>query len=215
MSTKRRGQVPLNVDERRLFRPPFELREIETERSTTGKLKAIYGLAVPYGVRADIGWFLEEFVRGALTKSINEAAQKLPLMLFHDAASFPAGAAERWDEKPGGLWGEWSVDSAERAQEAARLAEEGLLAGLSVRFKPIRTEHIRADDWAPELGPEHKDVMIRKEARLLETSLVPTPAYATAGVQWVRTGERAMMPDAAGHELSGWREYVERVRARA
>lgn len=212
-TTRRRHGAPANTDERRIWQPSLEVRSLETESSPTGKLKRMRGKAVPYGERADIGWFLEEFVRGSFAKSITEAAAKLPLLLFHDDRAFPIGAAEVWEDERDGLFGEWSIDSDDRAQNAARLVKDEMLGGLSVRFSPIRTEMVRADDYAPELGPEHKDVFIRKEARLLEVSLVSTPAYASAGVQWVRTGERGMQPEASGREVDGWREYLERVRA--
>lgn len=182
-----------------------EIRALET----TDSLSRMRGQAVPYGVQTDIGFFLEEFARGAFTKSIRESARALPLLLFHDDQAFPIGVAERWDEKDTGLVGEWKLADTEEAQRAAKLAKDGMLTGLSVRFRPIRSSWTFVEDWTPDGG--EKDSVIREEAGLSETSLVPIAAYQTAAVEWVRTGEaRAHREAVEARELLAW---VERMRA--
>jgi phage head maturation protease len=59
-----------------------------------------------------------------------------------------------------------------------------LLSGVSVGFVPGSSEWRTIPDsqWDPELGPDHVDTVIRKSARLVEVSLVSTPAYLGAEV---------------------------------
>lgn len=163
----------------------LELREIET----TDSLSMIRGMAVPYGEWANIGWFMESFVRGSLTKSINEAARRLPLNLFHDNRSFPIGSADKWDDEDRGLFGTWRLTDELEAQRAARLAQSGDLTGLSIEFSPIRSRWTEAHDWNPDLGPDHLDKVERLEARLGAVALCQTPAYVDAGVQLVRSAD--------------------------
>lgn len=174
------------------------------------------GRAVPYGVRTDTGYYLEEVTPGAFDKSIKEMGS-LPLLLWHDQHAFPVGVSESWESRPDGLYGSWRFDSADLAQEAARQAAAGLLVGLSIGFVPIRT------DWevmtAGESGNgERMDVAVRREARLVETSLTPAPAFAGAQVTLVRSRD---MPDAVrahrrtlrarSDELAAWRDWLTRV----
>lgn len=174
----------------------------------TEALTRMEGMAVPYGVRTNVGWYEEEFAPGAFSKSIKEAARALPLLLFHDSRSFPIGAAEQWDERADGLWGVWRLDDSEEAQRAARMARDGLMTGLSVGFQPIRSEWVFAE------GVGEMDRVSRKEARLLEVSQVPTPAYKEAGVSLVRSGE-GRRREGERPVLSAVRAELERMRAGA
>jgi HK97 family phage prohead protease len=202
------------IDERRTM--GFELRDVET----TDSLSMLRGRAVPYGVEADIGWFLEEFAKGSLGKSARESAAALPLMLFHgaDGHPMPIGAIARWDEQSTGLWGEWHIDDDATAQDAARKAKTtddrpGSLNFMSIRFAPIRSEWTYVDDFNPELGASHKDRVVRKEARLLEVSLVPTPAYNDATIQWVRSAEKIHPRKQQRRAADAWRAELEKLKA--
>lgn len=195
--------------ERRTTSVGIQLRDAETTES----LSMLSGRAVPYGESADIGWFLEEFAPGSLAKSIKEAARALPLLMFHDSNAFPIGAASSWEERSDGLWGVWRLDKGETAQRAAQLAKDELLSFMSIRFAPIRSTWTYADDFNPDLGPEFKDRVVRHEARLLETSLVSTPAYAGAAVEWVRSGETVRSRTSATRAADHWRAELERLRS--
>lgn len=197
----------LTAPEQRLF-SGFKIRELDT----TDSLSAIEGLAVPYGRVTDVGWYLEEFAVGAFTKSIKEAARDLPFLLFHDNRAFPIGAAESWTEDADGLRGVWRLDGSDMAQRAAAQARDGLLTGLSVGFSPVRSEWIMAEDWHPDLAPENKDRVIRQEARLLEVSLVSTPAYVDAGVTLVRSRDAKQHNTDVRPALEAWKAELERLR---
>ena len=204
-------KTTLATAERRIF-SGLQIREVET----TDSLSMLSGIAVPYREQTDIGWFLEDFEPGAFAKSIREAALGLPLLVFHDTSDFPIGNSTEWIESDTALRGVWKLDRENpRALMAARQAKDKLLNYMSVRFVPVRSEWTTVEDFAPDLGAAHKDSVTRIEARLLETSLVSTPAYAGAKVEWVRSHERTLAREARGAELAGWQAYVEKMRNQA
>ena len=104
--------VTLRAPEVRTF-PTLEFREFDA----TASGEYLEGRAVPYNRWADIGWFRERFLPGSFTKSIREAARKLPLLLWHDNNTFPVGVSHerrgwtscgsstrvtRWRSRPAG-----------------------------------------------------------------------------------------------------------------
>lgn len=160
----------------------LQLREVDA----TASGRFLEGRAVPYNVAENVGWFLEEHVLGEFTKSIAEHPN-LPLLLFHNSRSFPVGVAHEWKDNVDALDCVWRMDSSEEAQRAAQLARDGMLTGLSIGFVPIRSDWhwVSDDEWDPEAGV--LDRVTRLESRLLEVSLTPTPAFAGAQVQLVRS----------------------------
>lgn len=189
------------TDERRTI--GVQLRDVET----TDSLSMLRGRAVPYGEDTDIGWFLEQFATGSLGKSARESAAALPLLLFHNDGQLPMGSIARWDEQPTGLWGEWRIDDTAEAQAAARSAKGGHLNFMSVRFMPIRSTWTFVDE------PGGKDSVVREEARLLEVSLVTTPAYNSATVQWVRSNEGRRSAQQGTPRIDAWRKFLDEIRA--
>ena len=163
---------------------------------------------------------METFARGSLGKSAKESAAALPLMLFHgeDGHPMPIGAIARWDEQASGLYGEWHIDSDPIAQDAARKAKStedrpGSLNFMSVRFMPIRSEWTYVEDFNPDLGQAFKDSVVRREARLLEVSLVPTPAFNGATIEWVRSGEPMRERQKQTRAADAWRVELDKLRS--
>jgi HK97 family phage prohead protease len=156
---------------------PGEVRSYAVEFRSQ-KNRTMRGLAAPYGGVHDLGPFTETLQAGCFSKSIREAAASLPLLMHHDHGSIPVGRAVSWEEDDSGLVGEWQFDSRAEAVEAARLADEGYLTGLSVGFQPLRCERDDNGD---------KPHLVQREAKLLETSLVTIPAYDSARVLMVRS----------------------------
>lgn len=208
-------------DERRTA--PVALLEVET----TANFNYISAVAVPYNDPADIGMFMEDFAPGSLAKSIKEAARSLPLHVWHDdmpmyspmtIESSPIGVAHEWDDDNNRLRGVWKLDDSVKAQRAAKLAkpdEQGrsLMGYMSIRFQPIRSAWTYAEDWNPDLGPAYKDRVTRIEARLVSVSLVSTPQYQSAAVEWVRSAEPQRKREAASRELDEWAAYLQQVKA--
>lgn len=185
---RRTGPVRrVDAPESRLYESRVALADVDT----TTNLSYLEGRAVPYDTVTDTGWYyFEQFARGALSESIDESGP-LPLLLWHDNRMWPVGVADEWTDSPDGLHGVWRLDDSAEAQRAARQARDGFLTGMSISFAPVtsrREANADWEDWDPE-DPDTWDVVTRVRARLLETSLTPTPAYADAQVALVRSVE--------------------------
>jgi HK97 family phage prohead protease len=212
--------VTLRAPEVRTY-PTTHLRVVDTE--TNAAFTELRGRAVPYDEPTNVGWYIETIRAGAFSKSIREAARGLPLLLWHDNASWPIGVAASWDDSDDGLDGVWRLDDSDLAQRAARQARDGFLTGMSVGFQPMPNgstwDLVDDDEWNPDTG--NVDRVERVEARLLEVSMTPTPAYAGAGVSLVRSSE---MPHAVvehrrrapgrSPQLEHWRSVVDGLRLR-
>jgi uncharacterized protein len=157
---------------------------LEATRILGAAYRSLSGIVVPYNDAVDVGFFTESFARGAFTASLVRRSN-VPLLLWHDNRSFPIGHAVAWDDRYDGLWGQFTLAMSAPAQVAGQQADEGFLTGMSVGFSPVRSSWRYASDWNPDLGPDHMDHVVRHEARLLEVSLTPTPAYDVARVQAV------------------------------
>ena len=199
-----------DIPEERQFAVGLELRDAQAV-GAAGRYKFLEGVAVPYDTWADIGPFVEQHAGGSFARSTKGAGKQLPLLLFHDNRKWPVGHAEKWSHD-GGLAGVWRLNDTDDAQTAAQLAEGGDLRGLSIGFLPIQSQWDprSADDWNPDLGPDHKDRVTRLESRLLEVSLTPTPAFAGAQVALVRT---AYTRDGRA-EIAAWVDIRDRLAAR-
>lgn len=180
----------------------LELRDVDV----SGSARWIEGRAVPYGTVQALGWYSELIEQGAFAKSIREAANGLPLLLFHDNSSLDShvGKAHEWREAEDGLHGVWRLSDSDVAQRAAKMAKEGLLGYMSVGFQPLRS--------TSQYDDSDNLTIIRHEARLLEVSLVSTPAYQGAAITKVRTAEPMTHPEISGRrQLDGWKEYLQSV----
>jgi hypothetical protein len=172
-------------------RRPFVTDLVVRDVQAVGKpYRYLEGRAVPYGVWANLGWFMEAHATDSLKQSTKVGAGRaLPLLLFHDARSFPIGTSDTWHHRDDGLDGVWKLNDSAEAQRAAAAAEAGELTGLSIGFQPIRSawDFVDWDDWDPDLGPDHMDRVTRQESRLVEVSVTPTPAFVDAQVAQVRS----------------------------
>lgn len=191
----------------------FDRLLLRADTETVNGLTFLHGRAVPYDTPTTIGgWFQEEHAAGSFAKSIKEAARALPLLLFHDARSFPIGKADTWEDGPTGLDGIWKLDSSDEAQRAARLADDEMLSFMSIGFSPIRSEWTFTEEFNPDKGPDYMDKVRRLESRLVETSLVSTPAFKDATVTLVRSADARRREIESQRKLKAWREELAKLR---
>ena len=176
-----------------------QVRDIDT----TASLTRLAGRAVPYNVPADVGPFTEEFTPGAFARSIRQNARSLPLLLFHNDRGWPIGTAEEWRDDPDGLHGVWRLAGHEDAQQAARMARDGMLNYLSIKFlqDPGRYDYVNSRE---------KPHFVRRSARLVETSLTATPVYPDSTVAWVRSTDSAA--DRGTPALHEWASWLDQIR---
>lgn len=212
---QRRGAM---VAERRTFET-IEIKQLET----TDRMTMLSGIAVPYETMTDIGPFYESIERGAFSKSINESARALPLLLEHGGGrQLPIGSAESWSDDVDGLRGTWRLTDTEPAQEAARAVRDGVLNFMSIGFMPnaARIREAWVNVRTIDGDTIRKRHLIHTEGRLLETSLVATPAYANATIEWVRSAlagpdpfiQNAPERKATRRALEEWREVLASLR---
>lgn len=175
----------------------FEVRDLDT----TTNLTRLAGLAVPYNKPADVGYFTEEFEPGTFARSITRAGKGMPLLLFHNDRGWPIGVSEEWSDTQEGLRGVWRLDQHEDAQRAARMARDGLLSYMSVKFQQVPGQ-VRM------INNPDKPHFVRSEARLVETSLTSTPVYIDSTVTWVR----AQSQDNPGRNVRQWTRYLDEIR---
>jgi hypothetical protein len=173
----------------------LELREA----AAVGKpWQYIEGRAVPYGEWTAVGYFMEQHAPASLKQSTTVGrGRSAPLLLFHDNRSFPIGVVDHWDQRDDGLDGRWRLNESPEAQRAAAAADRGELTGLSIGFQPIRSrwELLPWEEWDPDAGPDGMDKVTREESVLVEVSVTPTPAFAGAQIDAVRSIGRAVLTD--------------------
>ena len=144
----------------------------------------IVGRVVPWNQPENVGGYLEQWQRGAFTRSLTRQPH-LPLLPFHDNKAIPVGTSQAWQDEPDGLYGVFKVHMHAAAQVAADYAARGIVAGLSIGFVAEDNEWHYASTYAPERGVAYMDRVVRTRARLAEVSLVSTPAYPAAAVTHV------------------------------
>lgn len=188
---------------------PSEVRAyaLSAQFRASAEGRHMVGLVAPYNVSADVGPFTETLRPGVFAKSVRQAARNLPLHVQHRHDEVPVGKAVGWDDTTEGLVGDFVFDTRSDAQEAARLAEEGLLSALSVGFLPMEG----GTRWSMANDKPHAE---RIEARLLESSLVSVPVYEGAGVLAMRSvgapGGAPVVPTPRLDEMRKWLDSLKR-----
>jgi HK97 family phage prohead protease len=147
----------------------FEIREDSTNGDIVG---TGHGMAVPYGTETQIGGVRESFAPGAF--NVNDVIGK-PLAYRHGE---PIGRITGAESREDGLYIDFDIVNTAQGRDAAVLARTDSIKGLSVGFISARSAMSKA-----------RDMITHTAANLLEVSLTPYPAYATAGVSSIREEE--------------------------
>ena len=110
------------------------------------------------------------FSRGSI-----DFSNRVKLLLEHRNTE-PIGFAQRIEERPEGLWAEFSVAATSRGNDALIEASQGLRDGFSVGVEVIASRPIDG-------------VLTVTKSRLREVSLVESPAFTSASVERVAASE--------------------------
>lgn len=153
-------------------------REASADLQVRNDGRTVFGLAVPFNQATEVndGWgpYLEEFKRGAFTKTIHSGVERVKFLSFHDKRSMPLGRASLLREDAAGLYGEFLISKTRAGDEAIELIRDGALDGFSVGFVPVKDR---------ELKRGHVE---RLEVKLNEVSAVTFGAYPGALMAGVR-----------------------------
>jgi uncharacterized protein len=186
----------------------FEIREDSANGDIVG---TGHGLAVPYGTETKIGGLRESFATGAF--DVNDVIGK-PLAYRHGE---PIGRITGAESREDGLYIDFDIVNTAQGRDAAVLARTDSIKGLSVGFISARSAMSKA-----------RDMITHTAANLLEVSLTPYPAYATAGVSSIReeegepnmsetldSTEQVSVDQEAREAVAQLRETVKGIEARA
>ena len=148
---------------------------------SSGDGRTIYGVAVPYGVTAQVRDrggrpYKERIEFGACARSIRERQHKLRLFAMHDRGKLPIGKCVEATEHRDGLHVAFAVPETMAGNDALALVRSGTVDSFSIGFRDIRS---RLDG----------DVVVRQEIGLVEVSLVADPAFAEAKIAGVRSSQ--------------------------
>jgi HK97 family phage prohead protease len=180
-------------DQFRTFTVPIECR-------SDGDGRTLVGMAVPYGITAQVGPFSERFMPGAFAKQIaSGTVGRVKLYESHHArldGAPPIGKTSELYERANGLHGSWPLFGTSRADDALELARSGEVTGLSVGFKATPGGSVRGPDGVIERRVAHLDHVV----------LTHEPAYAEAGVLAVRSATEEL------HPTSHYRDALDELR---
>lgn len=186
----------------------FEERETAAGGDIVGKG---HGLAVPYGTETDIGGVRESFAANTFDPA---TVIGKPLAYRHGE---PVGIITAAENREDGLYIDFDIVDTSLGRDAAVLARTNSVKGLSIGFNPITSAWNRA-----------KDAVQHTAANLLEVSLTPYPAYASAGVSSIRENqegekmseimdstEQISVDQEAREAVANLRETVQAIEAKA
>ena len=186
----------------------FQEREEGTDGDVVG---SGHGMAVPYDTETMIGGVRESFAPESF--DLDNVIGK-PLAYRHGE---PVGRITGAENREDGLYIDFDIVDTAQGRDAAVLARTGTIKGLSVGFNPIKSAMNRA-----------KDAIQHTAVNLLEVSLTPYPAYATAGVSSIREEEEGVtmsetmdteavvsVDSEAREALATLREEIKGIEARA
>jgi Caudovirus prohead serine protease len=107
-----------------------------------GTGRTVYGLAVPYGVTAQVndgaGPYKERLAPGVFTRSIAERGHKIKLFVQHEVRRLPIGKATELREAGDGLHAAFGLPRTRDADEAIELVTSGVVHRVRAAEGPPR-----------------------------------------------------------------------------
>ena len=161
---------------------PTEVRDSEflELRGSEVDGRELEGVAATYNDWVDVGPFQERMAPGVFDTTLSRHKDDIKLLVSHENRAIPVATPVEWRRFEDRLVGVWRFGSHDEAVKVHRAVAEGMLTGLSVGFNPGKSDGDSV--WSDDGGQ-----VTRHQARLLEVSLVATPANPGAKVTEVRT----------------------------
>ena len=145
--------------------------------------RLLEGIAVPYGTVTMKGPYPggERFARGAFKRNLKAQGGRLPKLFHNHDHTHAIGTPVSVRDTDDGLLASWRIADTPAGNAVLQEVREGVLDALSVGFQTVREEAV---DGVREI----------REARLLEVSLTPMPAYDGARVLSLRSAAPQLVP---------------------
>lgn len=157
--------------------------------------RIISGIAVPYNSPTTIAErgmvFDETFLPGSMRDTIHKRGDRVRLLGFHDAHTWPIGKPTELKDTARGAEFVARVSDTQAGNEALTLIRDGALDGVSVGFSVPDG----GDTWTDDRSQRNIT-----RADLHEFSLVNFPAYDRARVESVRAMSMEDPVDAHGYD---------------
>lgn len=146
--------------------PTAQVRAADTDQRT------VTGIGVPYTEELVTPWFRERFAPG----SCDDDAAALAYYQHRE----PIGTLVASRDTEAGREVTLKLSTTTTADEALTLARDGVIRSLSIGFEPV--------EWTEEYTEDEETPLItHTKVRVREYSLVPFPAYETAGISAIRS----------------------------
>ena len=163
--------------------PEFERRQIDALgisrmelRAVEGKMPTLAGYAAVFNSRTSFGWFDEEVVPGAFSKSLSDGDDVRAL--FNHDSSLVIGRRSantlRLSEDATGLGIEIDLPDTTAARDLVANIESGNIDGMSFGFRA------REQEWIEKEG--HPELRRLIDLELIEVSPVTFPAYSDTSI---------------------------------
>lgn len=150
-----------------------EIRAVETG---SGR-RQFEGIIAPWDRWALIGGMFEErYQRNCFARAVQDG-KSFPLLVGHDMSSLPIGRTSKLLDTDIGLRGVFDLSDTDRARETWELIHDGSLQALSPGFRALRGQ----DLYEPADPPKFPRIT-RRNAQLVEVSVVPAGAYSEATI---------------------------------
>lgn len=150
--------------------------------SVDAEKRTVKGIVVPYGVAGRSKGKLFQFAQGSLKFA---DVRRVKLWVQHNASQ-AIGVATKLEERPEGLYGEFSIARGDEGDRILALVEDGVLDGFSIGL---------ADE--PRFS-ERDGVRHVSSVPLMEVSLTPAPSFDDARVHSVAADALNAADDADG-----------------
>ena len=169
--------------------------ENEVEVRKAGDSREIHGIVVPYDTPSGAALMANrevayEIIRpGALSQSINQRGDRIPLTWYHPPANEPhadqkiigVSKADAWQMDGINQRAGFTLLKSQLAEEALDAIEKNVVRCFSISFRDV--PHRKPEILRTNAGAK---VYVRSEVALQHVALVPAGAYAQAAVDEVR-----------------------------
>lgn len=172
------------------------IESIEMRADADGESRVVIGMAAPYEVQANLGYFKETFARGAFKTSIDEKRDVFALFHhdFKNVLGRTGAGTLTLSDRADGVFYELDMPETSIGNDLLVSIRRKDIGGVSVSW-PYSTVK---DEWNHTVDPPERRII---EAELIEMSITAIPAYTDTTLA-KRSLELSRNESPAGHSAS-------------